>query len=162
MAAHRPSRLVPDARETGLALTGGWDPFPRKVRRGDKKRFLPVVASLLKAAADPPKGKPAIAKVSQVDLDGDGADDFVVAAKGKDFWLAAVVWSKPSGEQVELVSLLVNDVSVGGEVEVLDANGDGRLELLLQSYVEGDDYTELHELDTDGKHHEVLRTYHGC
>jgi hypothetical protein len=73
-----------------------------------------------------------------------------------------VVWSKPAGEQVELVSLLVNDVSVGGEVEVLDANGDGRLELLLQSYVEGDDYTELHELDTDGKHHEVLRTYHGC
>jgi hypothetical protein len=153
------SVLVPAAQDAEVALTGAWDPFPRGAQPADKKRFRPLVARLLKGKA---KGKPTIEQVEQVDLDGDGADDFVVVAKGKDFWLAAVVSGRPEGERIQSVRLLVNDVSVGGQVRILDANGDGKLELLLETYVEGDSYRELYDLGADGTYREVLRTYHGC
>jgi hypothetical protein len=154
--------LAPAAKGAEVSLTGAWDPFPRKVRKVGKERFLSVVVDLLKAQSGPPKGKPEIERVEEVDLDNDGANDFLVMAKGKDFWLAALVWSKPDGERVELVRLVTSDVPTHGEVMVLDANGDGKLELLLKAHVGGDVETELYELQADGKPKQVLFVWNGC
>ncbi len=122
-------------QKADLGLGGDWNPFPRKSTRGDKKLVKDAVAALLTKNGVRKPGNPVIGRVDQVDVDNDGAVDFLVVAKRKKaYQLVAIV--TPDKDRAVSVTFSKDEDGEDslGMVKLVDANGDGKLELLVETY----------------------------
>jgi hypothetical protein len=117
-----------------VGIAGDWDPYPRKVGRGDKQLVKDAVVELLTKNGVKKAGNPVITQVKQVDVDNDGVDDFfVVAQKKKAYLLAALITpEKKRSINIDFSKDETGDDDIGF-VEIFDANGDGKMEILVES-----------------------------
>ena len=153
------SPVSPDPTEgpAGIAVSASWEPRPRPVKGLDltQETYLQAVRDLLisKGIAKP---KPKITQLLRADLDGDGQEEVVLSATH--YADADLISPKPGD-----YSFVVLRRVVGGKVRtqllegdffprsdegatpnvyeasgILDLNGDGRMEVILNSrYYEG-------------------------
>jgi hypothetical protein len=152
---------APVAKAAAFALTGDWNPFPRKPTSVEGKPFEKVASDLLKAKV-PSVKRVLVLSVLALDVDNDGTDDFVIEAadkKDRGNWIAAVVYARPDGYHGEYLSI-TNDVA-HGKVTIVDANGDGRFEFIVDTWSGSDHYINLFDLGPDGKPAEQLGYYSG-
>ncbi len=140
-----------------IAVTGGWNAVPRKPKRflTNQKVYHEAAAVFLRehGIVTP---KVALTQVIRIDLEGDGADEVLVAGTRRktgdpggvepgDY--SFVFLRKLAGEKVSTVALLTDihpdprpeNISYRFDVmAVMDLNGDGVMEIVLQSeYYEG-------------------------
>jgi hypothetical protein len=126
----------PDQMPRGsVGIAGDWNPYPRRATRGDKQLVKDAVAELLTKSGVKKVGNPVITQVKQIDVDNDGVDDFfVVAKKKKAYLLAALITPEPKRSISLHFSDYQDDDDALGTVEIFDANGDGKMEILLESF----------------------------
>jgi hypothetical protein len=158
---------APAAEKADFALTADWDPFPRKPVAADKQRFKEPMNALLRAKRALPKRGASILSAEQIDLDNDGVDDFVVISgdrRAGGYWMAAVVYARPDGDHAEWITLLQADdkfTTPDGSVSFIDANGDGKLELVVKTFFGSGANTDLYDLQPDGKPKQQFGMYFG-
>ena len=162
-----PLVYAPVADKADFALTADWNPIPRKPVVADKQRFKEPMSALLRAKKALPKRGVNILSAEQIDLDNDGVDDFVVVSGNRragGFWMAAVVYARPDGDHAECINLLQAEdkfTHSDGSVSLIDANGDGKLELVVKTSLGSGAWTELYDLQPDGKPKRQFGVYFG-
>ena len=139
---------LPKGASVGLA--GAWNPFPRKAVRGDRKAVKNAVIELLSKHGVRKPGNPAIRRVEQVDVDNDGVEDFMVIAKRrKAYQLIAIITPEKNRSITVRFSKDEDEADHLGLVELFDANGDGKLEIVVEAYGMESYETVLYELRDD-------------
>ncbi|HPT88746.1 MAG TPA: hypothetical protein PL004_12965 [Bacillota bacterium] len=139
-----------DLNNFAFAISGGWDPFPRKPQyiKENHERYYPMVE---KALAQLHLQAPvSIGEIIQVDLSGDGTDELLIIAeyptKDSD-WVNqktlleqaySLILLYPAHNQLETAMILIGSLQEPTRYDILavaDFNGDWSMECLIRETV---------------------------